>query len=327
MDILNPRSLREDAKRALARGRDPKKLIFTYAGIVLGLSLALAAANLWLDQQISGTGGLSNLGTRAIFSTAQQALPILLSVLTMCLDLGYLSGMMRITRGLYADHTDLKVGLQKFWPLFRLMILQALIYLGLGFLSVQLGGVIFAMTPGAEPAMEAVLALNSADPASLTEAAVLQTLSLLLPMYAISGILFLIILIPFLYKLRFASFCLLDDPSGRALAAIRTSSRLMRRRGFALLKIDLTLWPYYLGTVLSLLVLYSDYILLLLGISLPVDSNVLLLLTAAAASVVQFAVYVTLRNQAEAIYITAYDRLRDKPKEGGPVVLGSIFDM
>lgn len=327
MDILNPRSLRDDAKRALARGRDPQKLIYTYAGISLGLSLLVALLNLWLEQEISGTGGLSNLGTRAIFSTAQQAVPLLISLLTMCLELGYLSGMMRIARGQYADHTDLKVGLQKFWPLMRLSILQILIYLGLGILAAQLGGFIFAMTPWAESTVDMMLALTNVDPTTLTEADLMAILSRMVPMYVIVAIVYLIILIPFLYKLRFASYCLLDDPNGRALDAIRTSSRLMRRRFIPMLKVDLSLWLYHVCTALIPLILFSDLILNLLGIPLPVEESLFLALISMLSAIGQFLLYVSLRNKAEAVYVTAYDRLRDKPKEGGPVTLGNIFDM
>jgi hypothetical protein len=327
MDILNPRSLREDAGRALARGRDPKKLIFTYAGITLALSVLITVLDLWLEQEISGTGGLGNLGTRAIFSTAQLAAPILAGILATCLELGYLSGIMRIARGQYADHTDLKVGLQKFWPMMRLSILQTLIYLGLGFLAVQLAGFVFAMTPWAEPAMELAMSLSTADPAALTEADLLRLVDLMTPIYVIAGIVYLVILIPFLYKLRFARYCLLDDSGDRALAAIRASFKLTRRRFLALLKIDLSLWYYYLATALMLVLMSADMILPLLGVRLPMDAAAFSLLVYGIALAAQFGIHVTLRNKVEAVYITAYDYLREKPREGGPVVLGNIFDM
>lgn len=327
MDILNPRSLREAAGRALARGRDPKKLIYSYSLIILVLSLLVTLADLWLENRISGTGGLSNLGTRAIFSTVQAVLPILLSGLAMCLEFGYLSGMMRIARGQYADHTDLKVGLQKIGPLLRLFLLEALICLALGFVAAQLAGVILAMTPWAEPVIEVIQIMNTTDPATLTEAEALSMLMQLVPLYVIAGIVYLIILIPMLYKLRLAKFCLLDDPSGRALAAIRTSSKLMRHRIFAFVKIDLSLWLYYAANVVMTVLLFLDLILPLLGIPLPMDARTFSLVVYGAALVVQFGIQVTLRNKLEAVYLTAYDRLREKPSEGGPVVLGNIFDM
>ena len=327
MDILNPRSLREDAGRALNRGRDPKKLVFSYAGIGLCISLLVTLLDLWLEQEISGAGGLSNLGTRAIFSTAQQAMPILAGIFSLCLELGYLGGMLRIARGQYADHTDLKTGLQKFWPLMRLTLLQGLIYLALAILAAQLGGLVFAMTPWAEPALEAILNLNAADPASLTELDLINMITLMVPMYVICGIIYLVILIPFLYRLRFARFCLLDDSDGRALAAIRTSFKLMRRRFLSMLKVDLSLWFYYLANGVMILLLSADLILSLLGIQPPMDAKVFSLVVYGIALAVQFAIQVMLRNKAEAVYITAYDRLREKPKEDHAVVLGNIFDM
>ena len=149
----------------------------------------------------------------------------------------------------------------------------------------------------------------------------------LVPLYVIAGIVYLIILIPLLYKLRLAKFCLLEDPNGRALAAIRTSSKLMRHRVLAFVKIDLSQWLYYAANVVMTVLLFLDLILPLLGIPLPMDARVFSLAVYGAALVVQFGIQVTLRNKLEAVYLTAYDRLRDKPSEGGPVTLGNIFDM
>ena len=327
MDILNPRSLRDAAGRALARGRDPKKLIYSYSLIVLVLSLLVTLADLWLENRISGTGGLSNLGTRAIFSTVQAVLPILLSGLAMCLEFGYLSGMMRIARGQYADHTDLKLGLQKIGPLLRLFLLEALIYLALGFVAAQLAGVILAMTPWAEPMAEIMTKLYSMDPSAITEEMALEFLECMEPACIITGIVFLIAVIPVLCKIRFTRFCLLEDPNGRALAAIRTSITLMRGRFMAMLKVDLRLWLYHVGSVLVLLIVNSSMLLPLLDIPLPMDAAVFVRLTNIVAAVIQFVLHLTLRNRVEAVYLTAYDRLRDKPSEGGPVTLGNIFDM
>lgn len=327
MDILNPRSLREEANRALARGRDPKKLIYTYAGIVLAVSLFVTLGNLWLDNQISGTGGLSNLGTRAVFSTAQMLLPMICTPITMCLELGYLGGMMRIARGQYADHTDLKAGFQKFWPLMRLVLIQGFIVFFTSLLAFQAGGLIFSLTPWAGPMLELTMEINTIDPAAIDEQTILYLLQLAVPMYIIVGIALLIAMVPVLFRLRMAMFCLLDDPNRLAMAAISASNRMMRHRFGALLKIDLSLWLYYAATAFMFVLMYSDLILAILGISIPMDPLVFSLLVYAAALVLQFLIQVTLRNKVEAVYLAAYDRLREKPKEGGPVVLGNIFDM
>lgn len=326
MDILNPRTLRDSADHALARGREPKKVVYAYAGIGFAISLLVTLANLWLENEISGTGGLSNLGTRAVFSTAQQALPLLSSIVTMCLELGYLAGMMRISRGQYANHTDLKTGFRKFWPLLRLTLLQGFLYLALGILAVQLAALIFSMTPWSEPLMELLYPIVASGSTAIDEATVLQAYSLMAPMFIILIVVYLIVLIPFLFKMRMAYYCLLDDPRGGAMAAIRSSNKMMRRRFIPMLKIDLSHWLYYLGCAAVMAVTYGDLILAYLGISVPMDATVLSLLFYGASLALHFGIQVILRNRVETTYLMAYEKLREKPKEDG-VVLGNIFDM
>lgn len=326
MDILNANDLQQRAHQALRRGREPQKLTLAYAGISLTMGLAVFFLNLWLDAQISGTGGLRNLGTRAIFSTIQQALPILSSFVLMCLELGFLSGMMRISRGQYADHTDLKVGFEKFWPLFRLSLIQMLVYCAVAFIAMQIGSAIFLLTPWAEPLMEVLYPLYESQSLLLTEELMNELLELMLPMFLVVGVVLLALLVPVLFRMRMAYFCLLEDPRGRAMAAIRESSRMMRRRFGQMLKIDLRLWSYYLVTVAVLVVLYLDVILAMLGVSLPVSAKALAAAVYFAAAGLQFVCHMFLRPRAEITYLLAYDRLREKPKDDG-VVLGNIFDM
>lgn len=326
MDILNPSTLRDSANHALARGREPKKLVYAYAGIGLIISLLVTLADLWLDNQISGTGGLSNLGTRAIFSTAQQVIPFLSSIAAMCLELGYLAGMLRISRGQYADHTDLKTGFRKFWPLLRLTLLQGILYLALGILAVQLGAVIFSMTPWSDPLMEILYPIVMSGSTTIDEATVLQAYSLMGPMFAIVAVVYVIILIPFMHRMRMANYCLLDDPRGGAMAAIRASNKMMRRRFGSMLKIDLSNWLYYAATMVMMVVMYGDLILAVLGVSVPMDGLTFSLLVYGVSLALQFGIQVLLRNRAEATYVMAYEQLREKPREDG-VVLGNIFDM
>lgn len=326
MDILNPQTLRQRTELALRRGREPKKLIYYYAGITLAISVAIYLANLWLDSQISGTGGLGNLGTRAIFSTIQQTIPVLTSAVAMCLDLGFLAGLMRISRGQYADQTDLKTGFRKFWPLVRLYLIQMLLYMAIAFLAFQLGGLIFSFTPWADPLMAVLYPLYESGAATIEEAVLVQLTELMMPMFIVIGIVFLVIQLPFLFKMRMAYFCLLDDSRGRAMAAIRESNRMMRGRFGQMLKIDLSLWLYYAATALMMLVLYSDLFLAVLGIPFPLGAEIFSMLIYVGSSLIQFGIQVWIRPTAELIYLTAYDALREKPQDSG-VVLGNIFDM
>ena len=326
MDILNPENLRGKARTALRRGREPKKLIYTYAGISLAVSAAVYLINLWLNHQISGTGGLGNIGTRAIFSTIQTILPLAASAVAMCMDLGFLGGMLRIVRGQYADHTDLKTGFRKFWPLVRLTLIRTAMYFAAMFLSVQLGSLIFSFTPWAGPLLEVLTPIAMSGEMMMEEAELLELLPKMLPLLITVGIVTLVMLLPMLFKLRMCCFCLLDDPKGRALAAIGESNRMMRGRFVQMLKVDLSNWLYYGATVLVTLVLYSDVILLLLGVPLPLDVNVYSMIIYGLSAALQCAVHIWLRPTAELTYLAAYDQLREKPEDSG-VVLGNIFEM
>jgi uncharacterized membrane protein len=326
MDILNPKNLRQKADMALRRGREPKKLIYYYAGISLALSLGIFLANLWLDRQISGTGGLGDIGTRAMLGTAQQAIPVLASLLSLCLDLGFLAGLMRISRGQYADHTDLKTGFRKFWPLMRLNCLQMLLYFAVAFLAVQVSSLIFSFTPWAEPLMEVVMPLAMSGATEIDEAVVMQVAELMMPMLILLGIVLIVLLLPLLFRIRMALFCLLDDPKGRAMAAIRESSRMMRRRFGQMLKIDLRLWMYYAASAVSMLVLWADVILAMLGIPFPMEAELFAGVLFGVSLLIQTLCLIFLRPAAEMTYLAAYDALREKKEDSG-VVLGNIFDM
>lgn len=326
MDILNPKNLRQQAQTALRRGREPKKLIYAYAGISLAVALTTFLANLWLNHQIDGTGGLGNLGTRAIFETIKQIIPIASGFLAMCMNLGFLGGLMRICRGQYADHTDLKTGFRKFWPLFRLGLLEALLYFAVAFLAMQLGSTLFLFTPWAEPLMEILMPFYESGTMALVEAQLLALIGPMIPLIATVGAVLLVVLLPVMFRLRMSYFCLLDDPNGRALAALRESNRMMRGRFGQMIRVDLGLWLYYAATAAVLLVLYSDLILALLEIPFPMEAAVFAGVVYIASAAMQFGIHVFLRPNAEMTYLKAYDALREK-KQDSTVVLGNIFDM
>lgn len=326
MEILNPKDLRQQAQTALQRGREPKKLIYTYAGITLAISVVVFLARLWLDQQIEGTGGLGNLGNRAIFETVSQVLPIGSSIINMCLHLGFLGGLLRICRGQYADQTDLKTGFRKFWPLIRLSLLEALMLFGVGFLAAQVGSTVVMFTPWAESLLEAIMPIYESGAMVIEEAQIGPILRAMAPMLIIMGILMLVMMVPLLFRLRMSQFFLLDDPKGKALAAIRESNRIMKGRFFKMLKIDLSLWVYYAATVMATLVLYSDMLLSLLGIPFPMEAKVFSTVIFLASMVMQFFIQLFLQPHAQVTYMKAYDALREK-KQDNTVVLGNIFDM
>ncbi len=331
MEIPQSNLLKQQSNRALARGRDPQKLITVYLGCTTFIAAFITVANYWLGLQIEDTGGLSQLGTRAIFSTAQTILPMVQSVLLMCLQLGYLHGMLRISRGQYADHTDLKMGFRRFFPMLRLTLLQGLIYSAVGIAAFYFSAQVFAFTPWYDelytvmmPVLDSATVLDSSY--VLDELTLAQAAEAMIPLLVIYGVLYGALALVLSYKFRMANFSLVDNPQAGAMAALRASSKMMRRNGLRLFKLDVSFWWYFALSALCTLICYGDMLLPLLGVTLPISSTAAYFLFYGLYLAAVFAVHYFFRNRVESTYLMAYDAICEKPKDGG-VVLGNIFDM
>lgn len=329
MFIPSVRELKSDAARAMGRAREPKKVILAYALITVAIAAVLTVLNAFLSNQIEGTGGLANFGIRSILSTAQNALPVLQSVVLMCLEFGYFHAILRLSRGQYADHTDLKVGFHRFGAILRLSFLQYSLLLVVVTMLFYLSMQIFLLTPLAAPLVELLTPIAEAgvDAATMLDEATLNVaFKEMIPLFILYGVLCCAVLIPMSYRLRMATYILLDDPQGKAMRAVRTSFRIMRRNGIRLFKLDFSFWWYHLLVLLASLVSYADMLLPMMGIQLPINETISFYLFYFIYLAMLFAIYYFLRNGVEITYAKAYDAIRDKPVDNG-VVLGNIFDM
>ena len=325
MKIPNHRELKRRADNALARAREPKKTILAYAGIVTLLGLVMTILSVYLDRQISGTGGLANLGQRSILSTLQAVMPLAQMVLLMCLELGYCSAAMRFARGQYADHTDLRTGFRLFGPLLRMNLIQAAMYLGILFASIWIGTQLFIFTPFATPLLETITPLLESA-AELDAAAVTELYQAMLPMMVFVLVIFAVLAALLMFRYRMASFLLVDKPQEGAIAAMRNSRWMMKGNCLGLFKLDLSFWWYYLLTFLATVLCYGDQILPLLGVQLPMPDMVSYFLFYGLYLAAQFAIFYFFLNRVEVTYVAAYDAIRPEESTGG-AVLGSIFDM
>ena len=84
MSIPSAKYLKKKASNRLQSGNDPKKVVLVYAGIVALSSLVVTVVQDLLDSQISQTGGIQNIGTRSMLTTADTVLTIAQLLLVMC---------------------------------------------------------------------------------------------------------------------------------------------------------------------------------------------------------------------------------------------------
>jgi len=317
MNIRSRSAIHETAKNALSRAPYEKQIILIYTAICCGLSVLVTVMSVFFSDRISGTGGLGNIGLRSVLSTGQSVLPLVQAVVTACLGLGYHIAILTITRGYEATPQVLRQGFRHWGVMIRVMLLQAFIYVGLAFAAAYLSAFLFLLTPFSEDfiqVMEPVLAsMTVMDEAIiLDEAATMAAAETMMPMIWILLAVLLLLLVPVYYRFRMVTFCLADEPRKGALAALGKSRRLMRGNCFALFRLDLSLWWFYLGTSVINLLCYGDVLLPMLGISLPWSADVSFYLFFGISLVLQAGLYYLAMNRVSAVYAVAYDALLDQ---------------
>lgn len=327
MTIRDIPALKREGSAALADCGAQKKLAVVYAGGLVALPLVLTVLDLILSHMISGTGGLSNLGTKTLLSSLQTMLPFLQTLVLLGWNAGYTMAMMRILRRQEADHTTLLSGFSLFFPMLRTMLLEGLLYFNILVLSFLLSTQLYSFTPWARDMillLEPYLPAMMEDPTAviLENAVLMEVLVNMIPMLLLFAGLYFALAIPLSYRLRMRHYCLIDAPGAGAMRAMAMSRRIMRRNCWNLFRVDLSFWWYH-----GLLFLVGMIPMLpLMGFTLPLGPDFTYYLCYGGYLTIEFAVGAFLRNRVEAVYAAAYETLREKPKETA-VVLGNIFDM
>ena len=319
MNIHDRRILKSAAADALrAAPFDPKKQILLHTGAVLILSLLLTVIDYFLENAISGTGGLGGLGARSLLTTLQSCLRILQMVLLPFWQIGYTYVTLKFSRREETALTDLCTGFKQFLPVLRLLFFQSLLYFGLAMLSSYLGTFLFMMTPWSAPLMAAFMELMYGGSTETLDAVMEQVISeASVPLMVCGGIVFLALAAPFFYRFRLAQYVLLEEPEKGALNALRTSGRLMRGKAMALLKLDISFWWFYLLDLLVSAVCYADALLALLGITLPVSVTFAYFASFVLYLVLQLGLYWWRKNEVDTTYAVFYHALQ-QPQQKKP---------
>lgn len=321
MNIRDRRAIHRSAANSLAQAQgEPKKILLIYLAIVTVLSLTGSVVSVLLSDRIANTGGLGNMGLRSVLSTAKTVLPLAQSLVLLGLEVGYCDVGLRISRGERVSKDTLFGGFRRFFPMLRLQILLGAVYLSVAMLSVYPSAYIFLMLPISEEFMSILTPLMSSASAltgtvTLDEATMLAASEAMVPMLWIFAGVYLLLFLPLHYQYRMAVYRLIDQPRPGALRAIHESRVLMRRNRFALLRLDLSLWWFYLLQALITAVCYGDMLLAMLGITLPWSATVSYFLFMVLSLILQFAVYYFCMNRVFVTYATAYGSLLPKEKE------------
>lgn len=323
MSIPSAKYLKKKASNRLQSGNDPKKVVLVYAGIVALSSLVVTVVQDLLDSQISQTGGIQNIGTRSMLTTADTVLTIAQLLLVMCLTLGYTGSMLRIARGQYASPNSLKAGGERIWVLLRTRLLQMLIMTAAAFALCFLVVNVCLLTPLSNRVI-AVMGTVPAEELLSNGLALIALYSAMLPIILI----YLVALVPLLWYFsctyRMVDYLLIDRPQLGAFGVMRESRRMMQGNMKMMLRVDLSFWWYYLLQALVSVLVYLNMVLAPFAIGLPPEvlywGTVVLYLAA------DFALRYFFSNKIAVTYALFYDSLCPKQEQSG-AVLGNIFQM
>lgn len=316
MAKINYKQLRADAHAAVAGfGKTAVKLIAIHAGISLGANFILSLISYGLDMGIAQTGGLSGIGTRALLETVQQFLQTILTIALPFWSMGYVFSAMQMARRQSADSVQLLTGFRHIGPVLRTNILRGIVYFGLMMFGAQIACYVFLLTPAAKDmmvAMEEIMAsienLETIDyEMLLNNEAYMQAMMPAIPYMAVGA---LLVLLPFLYRLRMMDFALMDDPKKGAFHAFGKSMRITRKNCLAIFKLDLHFWWYYLLQLLTLALCYGEVLLPMVGVQLDMNADLAMYLFYVVALLAEFGLYVWKKNQVTASYVLLYDELR-----------------
>lgn len=310
MGLPESKRLKSAANASILRaGCDPKRLVAFHTAVALVLSLAALAIDVVLEQKIGNTGGLSGVGTRSVLKTVQRVLQQAQIIAWPFWQVGWVYATVKIARGEAADKKDLAEGFRRFPGFLRLTILRGLIFLGLALGAAYAASFIVMMLPMSDM-MTAMVNPN------ITEAELMALVEpLMLPMAVISGVLSLVLCVPFFYRFRMAEYFLLDNPQLGARAALRGSRLLMRGNMWKLVRLDLSFWWFWLLQLAVSAISAMAVILPMAGIQMPWGSEISEFIAYLLSAVAQLALYYFCKAQLDVTYAHAYLALLPKEEE------------
>lgn len=242
---MDNKMIKAMARQRVADAKYPaKKLALIYIGVTVISELLLSLLSVFLDKQMDAHGGLGGMEFRAMLSMVRTALMIAVTVMLPFWNLGYTKAALKTARNEAAEPKALLAGFQVFLPGARLFLLQLAVVIGVGILAMQVGTILYVMSPASDGAL-IFLEQMLKDVSVIDEAMALDILKLMWPMYLMIGIALLALLTPVFYRLRLTDFQLMEGHQ-KALRNMALSRRKMRGNCLRFFRLDLGFWWYYL---------------------------------------------------------------------------------
>lgn len=266
---MNISQLKSDAmSRMRSAGKKPYQLTFFSVAVSVAAAV-LAGVVSAVVSNYQGGEGLSGMDTASMLQALEELLNIVIQLATPFWAVGLVAALFAFSQGEDAGKSTLLEGFRRFFPFLRLYLMKALLVIAISTLVLLPAMIIFSATPWFFNLQNAIL--------TNPEIGDNQELFLLLrkdaiPLLVIYGAMLLAVLVPLLYRLRFADYFIITGMKS-ALLAMTTSFRMTKGRLTTLIMLDISFWWYYLGSAVLLVVCYLDMAASVLGFRLNMDAQ------------------------------------------------------
>ena len=312
MALTDRKALQASAEEIIKQNHSrAKRTVLLYSGIWSAALLAVSLINLLLgltaEKMTAGVSGLDALNTVAILETVQTVLNLAAMLLPTFWTMGYLFVLLKISAGEETGDRMLLQGFRCFGPIVRKELLLGLLLSALVTAGCHIGSILVSFTPLAQSMMEVSALYAGLD--SLTDQQLAHLLQASAPLLIICTIASLVLVIPMLYRLQMSNYILMENPKFGALFALLTSFRMTKGHCLRLFLLQLRFWWYYAAMGLATGLSYAVPVLLIAGIQLPIDQNILSLLLYGASLLMIFGIQYFAANKVKMTFVQAYREL------------------
>ncbi len=261
---MNISQLKSDSRLQIRQaGKKPYQLTLISIGIGVLASILVGVTGT-LVAGYQGGEGLSGMGTASMLQAVEQLLNMVVQLLSPFWSVGLVAAMFAFANDEAASNSTLLEGFRRFLPFLRLYLLTAVYVCAFAIAMYLPAMLLYSFTPWAVD-LQRMLDQN---PDRITVSwDLVKTVAPLLVIYAV---LLIVVLVPKLYRLRFATYFMVSGWKS-ALLALVTSNRLTKGKVKSLFMLDLSFWWYHLGKLLLQVVFFMDLILPALGYQLNMD--------------------------------------------------------
>ncbi len=305
--------LHRQAKERFGNEVAPGKLVLIHAVVAQGSALLITLLGYLFSLLIAQTGGLSGVGTRTLLSTIQTLLETAIMMALPFWNIGIFYVALGWARGYHTNSRSLLQGFRRFRSVLGLQILYTIMFVLLSMGLFYLSSVLFLLTPFSGNYLESLSPImDSAATAEQIEA-LLSTENLfaiakdMIPMFILFGVAFLVIGVPVFYRLRLCEFGVMDGFGARR--SLRRSLQATKGKCKQLVKLDLHFWWYYLLQILCLVIANGDWLLPLLGVTIPIGEDAAYFLFFGLGTASQILLLWGFQGQVITSYALLYDDL------------------